>query len=442
MELKAGYKKTEMGVIPEDWVAKPLAGLIVIIHGFGFKSQYFKPLGHFRLTTPGHFYETGGFRDVGDKQKFYDGPLPDGYLLSEGDLLVAMTEQAGGLLGSAAFVPTCGTYLHNQRLGKIEVLSSKISIRFLYRVFNSENYRAKVRETAAGTKVKHTSPSKLLEIPILLPPTIVEQDAIAAALSDVDALIAALDRLIAKKRDIKHAAMQELLTGKRRLTGFGNGNGYKKTDAGLIPRDWDITTIEGICITNGLIRGPFGGALKKEFFVDDGYKVYEQKNAINQDAEIGEYYITKEKFYELKRFEAKEGDFIVSCSGTIGKIFQIPIGSKQGIINQALLKVKINDEIMLDKFFYYIFNQDSFQIRVIDKQGGAMQNLVGMDIIRKIPIVLPLLSEQRAIAYVLSSIDAEIAAIETRREKTLALKQGMMQELLTGRIRLVQEGAA
>lgn len=119
VEVKPGYKLTEVGVIPEDWDAKPLAGLTVIIHGFGFKSQYFKPLGYYRLTTPGHFFETGGFRDVGDKQKFYDGPLPDGYLLSEGDLLVAMTEQADGLLGSAAFVPIGGTYLHNQRLGKI-----------------------------------------------------------------------------------------------------------------------------------------------------------------------------------------------------------------------------------------------------------------------------------------------------------------------------------
>ena len=155
-----GYKQTEVGVIPEDWDAKPLAGLAEIIHGFGFESQYFQSLGRYRLMTPGHFYETGGFRDVGDKQKFYDGPLPDGYLLSKDDLILAMTEQADGLLGSAAMVPTGGTYLHNQRLGKLKVLSPTVSDRFLYCVFNSKGYRAKVRETAAGTKVKHTSPSK------------------------------------------------------------------------------------------------------------------------------------------------------------------------------------------------------------------------------------------------------------------------------------------
>ena len=83
MEVKPGYKQTEVGVIPEDWDAKPLVGLATIDHGFGFQSRYFRAVGEYRLTTPGHFHEAGGFRDVGDKQRFYDGPLPNGYLLSK-----------------------------------------------------------------------------------------------------------------------------------------------------------------------------------------------------------------------------------------------------------------------------------------------------------------------------------------------------------------------
>src|SRR5258708_3820466 len=116
MDLKPGYKQSEVGVIPEDWNATPLAGLVAILHGFPFQSEYFSVHGKYRLTTPGHFHESGGFREIGDKQKYYSGPLPEGYLLAEGDLLVAMTEQADGLLGSAALIPISGTYLHNQRL--------------------------------------------------------------------------------------------------------------------------------------------------------------------------------------------------------------------------------------------------------------------------------------------------------------------------------------
>jgi type I restriction enzyme, S subunit len=218
MELKAGYKQTEVGVIPEDWRAESLKGKIEITHGYAFESKDFVSFGSYRLTTPGHFYETGGFREIGDKQKYCLDPVPKDYVLDQGDLIVAMTEQADGLLGSAAFIPLQGIYLHNQRLGRIKA-HSDIDIGYLFNVFNSINYRAKVRETAAGTKVKHTSPEKLLEIIVPLPP-IAEQRAIATALSDVDALLAKLNALIAKKRDLKQAAMQQLLSAQTRLPGF------------------------------------------------------------------------------------------------------------------------------------------------------------------------------------------------------------------------------
>ena len=108
-----------------------------------------------------------------------------------------------------------------------------------------------------------------------------------------------------------------------------------------LPEGWEyvkLTDIVGKEKTS-IKRGPFGSALKKAFFVDSGYKVYEQKNAIKDDFSLGEYYITEEKFNELKGFEVKGGDIIISCSGTIGKISVAPMNIKQGIINQALLKL-------------------------------------------------------------------------------------------------------
>lgn len=115
--------------------------------------------------------------------------------------------------------------------------------------------------------------------------------------------------------------------------------GYKETDLGTLPEDWDLLGLAELCVPDGLVRGPFGGALKKEFFVASGHKVYEQRNAIYRDVRIGNYYIDDAKFRELKRFEVKENDFIVSCSGTIGRIFQIPRNAPKGVINQALLKM-------------------------------------------------------------------------------------------------------
>lgn len=214
--------------------------------------------------------------------------------------------------------------------------------------------------------------------------------------------------------------------------------GYKKTEIGIIPNDWKLLSIEELCSKNGLVRGPFGGTLKKEYFVDFGIKVYEQKNAIYCNTEIGSYYIDKTKYSELKRFEVFAGDFIVSCSGTIGKIYQIPTNAEKGIINQALLKIKTNADLIYDQYFLHYFQWDLFQARIIDNtQGGAMKNLVGMPIFRTISIPVPTsIKEQSDIATVLSDTDALITSLETLIEKKRNIKKGAMQELLTGKRRL------
>jgi type I restriction enzyme, S subunit len=175
------------------------------------------------------------------------------------------------------------------------------------------------------------------------------------------------------------------------------------------------------------------------FVVDRGYKVYEQRNAIYGTVEKGEYFVDLRKFRELERFCVKPGDFIVSCSGTIGCIYQIPSDAPEGIINQALLKITLNSERIDDRFFLAIFRAPSFQLRIKENShGGAMQNLVGMDTFRKTQFQLPpTKTEQEAVAEVLSDIDAEIAALEEKLAKARNIKQGMMQELLTGRTRLV-----
>ena len=203
------------------------------------------------------------------------------------------------------------------------------------------------------------------------------------------------------------------------------------------PDTWSIGTLEDICIPNGVVRGPFGGALKKEIFVPFGYKVYEQRNAIYQSVNIGSYYVNESKYREMSRFAVKSGDYIISCSGTIGRIYQIPLTFPKGIINQALLKLTINTEKINPTYFYKYFQWDKFQQKIIDDtQGGAMKNLVGMDIFKKAPIVLPEMKEQTAIAEALSDIDGLISSLQKLIEKKKAIKQGAMQELLTGKKRL------
>ena len=191
----------------EGWVEKTLAELCDIKHGFAFKSEFFTDSGEYVLLTPGNFYESGGYRDRGDKQKYYSGEIPDGFVLSEGDLLVAMTEQAAGLLGSPALIPESGKFLHNQRLG---LVTKKQDVPwtndFFFHVFNTQAVRKAIHDSASGVKVRHTSPTKIGEVVVSFPTSISGQRAIVSKLTELDEETQRLESIYQQKL----AALDEL----------------------------------------------------------------------------------------------------------------------------------------------------------------------------------------------------------------------------------------
>jgi type I restriction enzyme S subunit len=138
----------------DNWNEKPLAELCTVNHGFAFKSVFFTDSGEYVLLTPGNFYGSGGYRDRGNKQKFYEGDIPDGFILERGDLLVAMTEQAAGLLGSPILVPESDKFLHNQRLGLVERRAGvPWDNEFFFHVFNLKRVRNEIHDSGTGVKV-------------------------------------------------------------------------------------------------------------------------------------------------------------------------------------------------------------------------------------------------------------------------------------------------
>jgi type I restriction enzyme M protein len=161
-------------------------------------------------------------------------------------------------------------------------------------------------------------------------------------------------------------------------------------------------------------RGPFGGSLKKEIFVQTGYKVYEQKHAIQKDISIGTYFISKQKFDEMQEFAVAPGDIIISCSGTMGRVYILPLDAPKGVINQALLKVTIDRDKTLAKYVELILSSEEVQSRYFrDTSGAAIQNVASMKEMRAIPIPLPPLSIQRRIV---AEIEAERALVEANRK--------------------------
>lgn len=170
----------------KGWLEKPLSELCDIKHGYAFEGEFFSNQGEYVLLTPGNFYERGGYRDRGEKQKYYTGEIPRDYVLNGGDLLVAMTEQAAGLLGSPILVPEYDKFLHNQRLG---LVNAKPGVpwtnEFFFHVFNTQAVRKAVHASASGVKVRHTSPTKIGEVVVSFPTSLKEQKAIVAVLADL-----------------------------------------------------------------------------------------------------------------------------------------------------------------------------------------------------------------------------------------------------------------
>jgi type I restriction enzyme S subunit len=208
-------KQTEIGPVPESWEVLELGEFFQIKHGFAFDGQFFEPSGEYILMTPGHFYEEGGFRDQGEKTKYFTGEIPKDYILAKDDLVVAMTEQKSGLLGSSAFVPEYGCYLHNQRLGLIvELDGNRLSKRFLFNVFNLPHFRLEVAKTSTGSKVKHTSPTKLRAVKVGIPPTLEEQDEIATAISTTERKIGVATNKKTQLQDLFRTLLHELMTAK------------------------------------------------------------------------------------------------------------------------------------------------------------------------------------------------------------------------------------
>ena len=158
---------------------------------------------------------------------------------------------------------------------------------------------------------------------------------------------------------------------------------------------------------NGLVRGPFGGSLKKEDFVDAGYLVYEQRHAIHNDFEYEKYYITHEKYNKMIRFTVFPGDLIMSCSGvTLGRIAEVPLNAKKGIINQALLKISLNHSIINNQFFIHQFRSKEIQGILFDSsRGSGIPNLPAMTEIRQIEFICPPIELQNEFASLVQQVD-------------------------------------
>ena len=232
----------------EPWLECRIGDLLEIKHGFAFLGEYFGITGTHVVLTPGNFFEEGGFKERAEKAKWYNGPIPPGYVLNEDDLIVAMTEQSEGLLGSSALIPRSGIYLHNQRLGLVKIRDrEKCDQHFIYYLFNWKPVRQQIRASSSGTKIRHTAPSRIGDVRAYIPPLAIQRR-IAGILSAYDELIENSQRRIRILEKMARALYREWFVQFR----FPGHEKVPRVASALgeIPKGWEVKKLATVAEVN------------------------------------------------------------------------------------------------------------------------------------------------------------------------------------------------
>ena len=416
MAVKPGYKQTEVGVVPEEWDIKTLGSLTSLLtNGFvGTATSAYVNGEDGVLYIQGYNVQENGFNFRGIKRvskSFHTRNQKS--CLQSGDLLTIQT----GDIGVTTVVPPelVGANCHALVISRLNKRVSDPS--FYCQYFNSEQGRAAFKEIETGTTMKHLNCGDMKRLFLPSPP-VEEQRSIATALSDVDALLGALERLIAKKRDLKQATMQQLLTGQTRLPGFQG--------------EWEVKNLKAI-VQTPVTDGPH---LTPRFW-DNGIPFLSVNNLVGNRIDLTDLRFISEADHELfsRKCKPQKDDILLGKAASVGKVAIVELDDEFNIWSPIAL-IRIGSEHAA-RFVYYQLQSADLIGQIALLTNSSSQGNIGMGDIEKLMLKLPPLPEQTAIAAVLTDMDAELATLEQRLDKTRTLKQGMMQELLTGRTRLV-----
>ena len=409
--LPPGYKQTEVGVIPEEWeVVTASEACELVVDCKNRTPPVVADSDYAVVRTPnvrdGKFVlEELRFTDAVSYREWTARAVPQ-----SGDIMI--TREAP--LGEVCEVPPNRKACLGQRMMLYRPAPAKTASNYLLFALMSEPVRANLLRKIGGSTVGHAKVDDIRFLQLPHPP-LPEQRAIAAALSDVDGLLGALDRLIAKKRDLKQAAMQQLLTGQTRLPGFKG--------------EWVMKTLGEIA---KIQRGASPRPIDSPVWFDDNSSIGWVR--ISDVTRSGMFLLeTTQRLSPLGVQYSRPvatGTLIMSICATVGRpiITKIDVCIHDGFV--------VFENLQAEQLFIYYFLKWIEPDWSKHGQTGSQMNL-NTALITGTTISQPPLPEQTAIASVLSEMDLELAALEQRREKTRALKQGMMQELLTGRTRLI-----
>lgn len=439
VKVPVGYKQTEVGVIPEDWEVSNIRNVSLVPTQNGLFYEPKRKGKGIPLINVSDMYKAAPI-DISLLELFDAIPNElNTFKVNEGDLFFTRSSVVpSGIAFCNIYESSRKDVVFDSHLIRVRPNKELVYPRFLYLNCLSKHARTALIAEAKTATMTTIDQNAINSCPVLLPPK-PEQIAIANALTDTDNLIQSLEKLIAKKEAIKTGTMQQLLTGKTRLPEFathedGSPKEFKQTELGKIPEDWDVVTIRESC---DLLTGhPFSSSK----YSDSGVRLLRGSNIkrgnTDWDSSITRYW--PEITSNISHYALNIGDVVISMDGSlVGRSFaQLSESDLPALLLQrvARLRAKTIDQNYLKEWVCSsIFTEHCDLVKTVT----AIPHISPADILN-FKIATPRNgNEQTAIASILSDMDAEIEAVQDRLEKTKAIKQGMMQQLLTGKVRLV-----
>lgn len=454
---RPGYKQTEVGVIPADWDAVCLGDVSEVRMCKRILAGQTQKIGAIPFFKIGTF---GGEPDAYIPQFLYEDFKAKYSFPDKGDILIS----AAGTLGKSVIYDGRPAYFQDSNIVWLKVNQRKLLNEYLYHYYKVIKWASSEGSTIARLY------NGIIRASMIALPATLEQTAIANALSDVDALISELEKLIAKKQAIKTATMQQLLTGRTRLpqyalrddgtptnssgtnldagTGGPKGEGQddlrkgtKSSELGEIPEDWEVKTVFELADYQKSLFDD-GDWIEAEHITSKGIRLIQTGNIgvgryVEKDAKK---YIFEESFEKLKCKELHEGDLLICrLAEPAGRACVLPdIGEDKVITSVDVTIFRPSPELANREFYNQYFSSSDWFKSVLEQVGGTTHKRISRGALGRISVCYPNVEEQTAIATILSDMDEEIQALEQRLGKTRQIKQGMMQELLTGKTRLIK----
>lgn len=402
-----------------SWREIALGSAIHVKHGFAFKGEFFADEGEHIVLTPGNFYEQGGFRARPGKDRAYAGEIPEGFILDEGDLIVAMTEQGEGLLGSGALIPQANRYLHNQRLGLVDFIDpAQLDKRFLYLLFNTRSVRSQISGSASGTKVRHTAPERIYRVQVRIPDVRVQTE-IADAVLAYDDLIDNNRRRMALLEESARLLYNEWFVRLR----FPGHEHTPIVDG--VPQGWQRrTAYESVQVLSG-------GTPKTSNadYWDGEIPFYTPKDATDSIWVTGcERTVTE---LGLKNCNSKlypKDTVFISARGTVGKL---NMAQQPMAMSQSCYALVGKDYLTQ----YFVYASMQFAVEALKQQAvGAVFDAIVVDTFKRISLLVPPPGIVRLFDEAIGPVYEQVENLTLQNQKLRAARDLLLPRLMSGEL--------